>query len=765
MKDWLNLWKRIAVWSCACLLLGLVLSSAATTVATAQAPDAYWFDVRIVETADAGIAHPRSAVYTGIADQLLVLDGKARATTILSYGKRVGSTNLPSSARWRNVAFDAVNNRLIVFDRNQKLQQLGVGLNLAFGAHTEPIVDLDLGNNAFRPQGVAYDSNTARLWVLDGATNQVLQTAPSSNISKLALPFAQGKLRGLTYNAGNQHLYTLGLTSSTLYEFTAGGDLVATRDFSTLRLNKPRALLFAPSSDNTDDPAELSLYIVEKGTKAQRGGILELSLTPPPTLKAAAVNASLVQTTVTGNWSPNAPDPAGVIYQPNTNHLLISDSEVEEMKYFVGKNMFEATLGGSLTGTFTSFTSKPVGLAWNNYTDEPTGLALNPDNNHLFVSEDSNNKVYEIDPRGDGILGTNDDTVTKFSTSDFGDTDTEDVAYGNGKLFVVDGAGREVYVINPGGNGRFDGVPPSGDDSVTHFDVAQYGVRDAEGLGFNTENNNLIVVDRRGPLVEVTQGGALVQSISLSFLNPIAPADVAVAPRSNNSSQDSLYIVDRMVDNNDNANETDGRLYEITLGGTPPPSPTATHTPTSTNTPTPTNTPTGTITVTNTPTPTNTPTNTPTGTGSTNLVRNPGFEVAKKNQPTEWSSWRNFFQSNELVHGGSFAGKFAATDNSGNTIKEGIKNLSGGIAYNASGWVNIPPTLDNFTFTIQLKWRDANNNLLRLDTLKNYTALTLGWDQASGTFVSPAGTTNVQVLLRVTSLDATIFVDDFSFAQ
>ena len=26
-----------------------------------------------------------------------------------------------------------------------------------------------------------------------------------------------------------------------------------------------------------------------------------------------------------------------------------------------------------------------------------------------------------------------------------------------------------------------------------------------------------------------------------------------------------------MVDNNDNANETDGRLYEITLGGTPPP--------------------------------------------------------------------------------------------------------------------------------------------------------------------------------------------------
>ena len=67
-----------------------------------------------------------------------------------------------------------------------------------------------------------------------------------------------------------------------------------------------------------------------------------------------------------------------------------------------------------------------------------------------------------------------------------------------------------------------------------------------------------------------------------------------------------------------------------------------------------------------------------------------------------WSTWKKFLQSNELVHGESFAGKFAATDNSGNTIKQVIKNLSAETTYNASGWVNIPPTGDTFTFTIQL---------------------------------------------------------------
>ena len=590
---------------------------------------------------------PSAAAFHSTDNVFLVFNRKGRVVTMSPYGERVRSTKLAISTNWLNVAFDAPNNRLLYIDQSQQLAQLSVGKNGQLIAPSRAVDDLSLGNEAFRARGITYDAQTGQLWVLDGAAKRVLRAQPQSGALEINLgSFASAPLRGIAYNTSNHHLYTLSPSDSVLYEFSQTGELVTTRNLSELHLHKPRAMLFAPSGDNTDDPAIQNLYIVEKGTRTRPGGIVEVSLTPPQTLALAeSANASLVRQTVTGSWSPKAPDPAGVVYQPTTNHLLVSDSEVEEMpNYFVGKNIFEATLGGSLTRTFTSFTSKPPGMAWNNYSDEPTGLALNPANNHLFVSDDSQNKIFEIDPRNDGILGTNADTVTSFSTSAFGDTDTEDVAFGNGKLFVADGTAKEVYVVNPGNNGRFDGIPPAGDDTVTHFDVAQYGVRDAEGLGYNPDTNTLIVVDRRGPLVEVTQSGALVQTINISFLNPIAPADVAVAPGSNNSAVNNLYIVDRMVDNNDNPNESDGRMYEISLGGPPPPSPTFTRTftpsrtPTATNTPIITNTPTNTPTVTDTPTATNTPTptipggptftatptptNTPTG-GSGNLVPKP----------------------------------------------------------------------------------------------------------------------------------------------
>jgi hypothetical protein len=47
-----------------------------------------------------------------------------------------------------------------------------------------------------------------------------------------------------------------------------------------------------------------------------------------------------------------------------------------------------------------------------------------------------------------------------------------------------------VYRIAPGPNGVFNGVPPAGDDVMTHFDVSQI-VTDPECLTVDTQNNHL----------------------------------------------------------------------------------------------------------------------------------------------------------------------------------------------------------------------------------------------------------------------------------
>ena len=186
----------------------------------------------------------------------------------------------------------------------------------------------------------------------------------------------------------------------------------------------------------------------------------------------------------------------------------------------------------------------------------------------------------------------------------------------------------------PGPNGRFDGIPPTGDDVVTHFDVAVFGLRDAEGLGFNPDANDLIVLDRKGPLLEVTQSGTLVRSVPITFLNPVTPADVAVAPSSQNPSINNWYIVDRNVDNAVDPNENDGLIYEITFGST----------------------------------------------SSGNLLQNPGFELDANtdNKPDSWTSNAKFTRSSDLVHGGSFSGKHFDTTNSNYTIKQTVNNLSAG---------------------------------------------------------------------------------------
>jgi hypothetical protein len=189
-----------------------------------------------------------------------------------------------------------------------------------------------------------------------------------------------------------------------------------------------------------------------------------------------------VQTIRTSLYGPPSPDPAGIAYVAATDRFLISDSEVDEMPIYLGQNLFTATRTGSGSGTGTT-----VG-----FSNEPSGVGFDPLSRTLFVSDDDRDRVYVDRPGPDGVHGTADDSVTSFSTSLFGSTDPEDVEYdpASGHLFVSDGSGVEIYDVDP-----VNGVFGDGNDIVTHFDVAKYGSRDAEGLGIDLDRNLLLVVD------------------------------------------------------------------------------------------------------------------------------------------------------------------------------------------------------------------------------------------------------------------------------
>ena len=297
----------------------------------------------------------------------------------------------------------------------------------------------------------------------------------------------------------------------------------------------------ATSSDGSTDTHDYALNVADPSS--------------PPPLPASV---SLVRTTLTSTWTPSSPDPSGIAYISHLGLLLISDGEVDEMpNLFTGDNLFKMNPNGSFAGSLTAF----------GFSDEPTGVAYNPDNRHLFFTDDTGTRaVYELNPGLDGLYDTPDDVVTFFRTRPFGLADTEGLTYDTkrGVLHIVGGTEGKVFTVDPGRNGQFDGVSSEGgDDIVTSFDTDHLGIEDAEGIEYDPVLDILYITASRNSIAMVTPTGDLLGFLDISGAGVRSPAGLALAPSSVSPTQMSLYLVDRGVDNDANPNENDGKLYEF----------------------------------------------------------------------------------------------------------------------------------------------------------------------------------------------------------
>jgi hypothetical protein len=582
--------------------------------------------VRAIKTARFGVAHPTGLAFVPQTNAFLVLDarGAADPALITPLADPAGSVRLPTALTDPlNIAFDRAAQRLVAFDAATS-ELVAIQAPPERGLDPATLTHVSASRFGLHdPRGLTVDPTSGDLFVLDGAGPRIVRIAADprqlaaglaalrdGRIAQVDLrPLGVADLHGLAFNPRDGHLSMVSRTRQTLYEITTDGQLVATRDLAGAKatLGDPQGMVFAPSGDQTDDPANLSLYIADSRLNDpwnRSGRIVELSLTQPAHVDVAAntVQPILVQTIDTSRWSPPSPDPMDITYLPASNHLLVSDSEVEEVPqvYWHGVNQFEVTLSGSLVKTYTTFTADPMSLTPRNFSSEPSGVVYNALNRHWVYSDDDVQKVFDVDLGADGVFGTGDDIVTAFKVKPCGDNDAESITVDTqrGHLLLADGQDSELFDIAPGPNGVFDGCPPEGDDQATHFDTARLGILDPEGVAYNPDNGHLYITGFAATkVIETTITGSLVAVFDLSSLNIDNPSGLAYAPSSVNPAVKTLYISARGKDNNTDPNENDGKVYEIALAPLPP---------TPTRTPTPTNTPTRTPT--RTPTPTATPT-------------------------------------------------------------------------------------------------------------------------------------------------------------
>lgn len=322
------------------------------------------------------------------------------------------------------------------------------------------------------------------------------------------------------------------------------------------------SLLLAGPAANAAGPLPTTSVAAPHGlTLSQVVSPISFAINPPT---VAVEFATLVATLDVNTFNPPLIDPAGIAYLEHAGELLVSDSEVnEEPTVFAGVNLWQMTTTGSVSATGVS---PDIPL-------EPTGLTYDPATEFVYLSNDISDRIYRVDAGVDGAYGTADDIVTSFDVSAFGAIDPEDVAFdtSSGDLFIADGIGSEVFRVNAGPNGVFDGVAPGGDDIVTSFDISGLDIEDAEGIGYRASSDTILVVDAGADdsIFEFTKDGFLLRRIDLAAIGgpgPETPSDVVLAPASAGGGL-HLYVVDRKQDNGDPLDgfppPIDGKIYEL----------------------------------------------------------------------------------------------------------------------------------------------------------------------------------------------------------
>ncbi len=576
-------------WLLVLLLVAVtILSLGAGERVVAQEVTAVLRKVRTFENDYLGLTNPVGLAYASNENLFFVVDAPAgRQSNIVGvapFEERISTMKWHSSPAGAPImAYDSGTNRLLFMDSDaQELVQVtpaveGAALDSGEEARY-PAHQFGLKN----PTAMALDAESGRLFFVDG--NQLVRisltdTAVSQPDAILRINLAaQGvsSPQGLALHPVSRQLYVLSPSAEKIYALSQAGRITAVYDFAGLGLTAPQALVIAPSGDPTDDATVMNLFVIDAAPSGSQ--IVELSMTPANQPAAAVANdvVALVNITDMSLISPPSPDTSGLAYLSDAGTLLASDSEVNETGFFNCANLYELNLSGSLLNTYVTLPECLVPPLLN-FSDEPTGVAFNSGNRHLFISDDKGSTfrgVYEWDPGPDTNYNTSDDVVTTFAlTNPSTNADPEGAAFDslNVHAYVVDGLGEEVYKIEPGPNGNFDGVGT--DDVITMFDTTALGIGDPEGIEFNPDNGHLYILSSTDALIaETLTDGTLLRYLDLTPLadltvDPLVnPSGLAYAPSSANPAENHLYIVARGIDS-----VNDGKMYEVSFPVNVPP--------------------------------------------------------------------------------------------------------------------------------------------------------------------------------------------------
>ena len=254
-------------------------------------------------------------------------------------------------------------------------------------------------------------------------------------------------------------------------------------------------------------------------------------------------------------------DPAGLVYHEPFDRLFITDSEINEVSQawsVVGASLFEASASGSNLFDQWDLTQQTGNEPLRNR--EPTGITFCPGDAHFYISNDDMKLIYRY--AYDGSVITAVDAISTQPHTNDPEGITCDPA--NGRLYVIGGAGINILVYRY--NAGFELVEVL--DLVATAGTPAGVPSDAEGIAFDPVSGHLFVVSSPDRAIfEYTSSGVFVKKFNIGGFSPrpVNPQGLSIGPSSANSQAMSIYIADGGVDNDQDPNERDGRIYEAEI--------------------------------------------------------------------------------------------------------------------------------------------------------------------------------------------------------
>lgn len=253
-------------------------------------------------------------------------------------------------------------------------------------------------------------------------------------------------------------------------------------------------------------------------------------------------------------------DPTGITFHPPSGHLIIVDSEINEINEIWNcENVFEVSLEGDKlfsTSDVYAFGGNPCPAK---NKREPTGITFNPFDGFFYVTDDNDKVVLRYDenlsgPPLDSVFTPEDDSTAVDPEGITCDPNTGYLYVANG----IDGQNGVPQVL----------VYNSQLEFVTNFRVADK-IANPEGIAYSSVYNHLFLVSRHGlKICEYTLDGIFVQEYDISKFSPkpVRPNGLTFAPSSDpadNPNNFNLYIVDLQIDNDADPDQRDGMVYEV----------------------------------------------------------------------------------------------------------------------------------------------------------------------------------------------------------